>query len=246
MNISKLRIELIKLLIDVNEKFFFEWRLKYFYKNTLKVNTVIDVGANKGQHIDFFLKLNKDCKIYAIEPNNNIFNSLVKKYKKNSNVTIFNFGISDSSGEKLFFENVFDYTSSFEELNMESTYLEKKAAVLGVSKENIISKTYPVKTLSLIDFIQNNKITEPIDVLKIDTEGHEYYCLKGLFNNVFTPLIKYIQIESHNDDMYVNKLASGSAKQELLNSHNYYECARIKHGFGDFDEIIFSNKQLTA
>ncbi len=243
MSFSGIRIKLIKRVIDVNEKLFFERKIRKFYKGSGTINTVIDVGANKGQSIDFFLGLNPDCIIYAVEPNPELFALLKKKYKDRSNIRLFNAGISDKTGEKIFFENVFDYTSSFEELNMESDYLKKKANVLGVKKEDIVKKSYPVHTMTLSQLIEEEKITAPVDVLKIDTEGHEYYCLKGLFEGKGGEKIRYIQLESHNDDMYANRIGFDEITR-LLNGKDFVECKRIPHGFGDFDEVVFQRKSL--
>lgn len=233
-----IRVKIIKFIIDINERIFFEKRLHNYYKKNINIKTVIDVGANKGQSIDFFLRLNADCKIYAIEPNPKLYNLLVEKYKGNKNIQIFNLGISDHSGEKLFFENVFDYTSSFEELNYDSKYLEKKAKILGIEKENIISNKYPVSVKTLQDIIKENNIVENIDVIKIDTEGHEYYCLQGLFKDKEVNNIQYIQLENHNDDMYASKISFSQIESYLL-ENKFKNCMNIKHGFGDFSEVIF-------
>ncbi len=241
MGFTAFRIRAIKKIIDINEKLFFERKMKRFYKEIGNINRIIDVGANKGQSIDFFLSINPSCIIYAVEPNPELFALLTKKYKGQKNIRLFNFGISDKSGEKIFFENVFDYTSSFEELNMDSEYLKKKANVLGVKKEDIVKKSYPVNTVTLSQLISDEKIAAPIDVLKIDTEGHEYHCLVGLFSGNVSGRIKHMQLENHNDDMYANRIGFAQIN-ELLNTNNFFECKRISHGFGDFDEVIYSQK----
>jgi hypothetical protein len=82
------------------------------------------------------------------------------------------------------------------------------------------------------------------DVLKIDIEGHELQGLKGLFTNERTNYpIRFIQIESHNDDMYQSNSKQGEIN-DLLLQHGFETITKIKHGFGDFYEIIFENKNL--
>lgn len=236
----KLRLSIIRALIDLNEKFIFERRLKKFYHRKDIICSVIDVGANKGQTIDFFLKLNPKCNIYSFEPHPKLFSFLQSKYKKIPNVKIFNLGISNLTGEKLFYENLLDYTSSFEHLNPKSVYLAKKAKILGTNIDQIVVSEYRVETIRLSDFINNTQLSN-IDVIKIDTEGHEYCCLQGLFNEFNLPEIKYIQIENHNNDMYLD---GGDYKSitTLLNSNDFYEAECISHGFGNFNEIIFNKK----
>lgn len=239
--LKNLRIGLIKGLIDFNEKIVFERKLKNYYRANANIKTVVDVGANKGQSIDFFLSINPACTIYALEPNPELFALLKKKYAHNSNIRLFNLGVSNQSGEKIFFENIFDYTSTFEELNMDSEYLKKKAKVLGVHEKDIVKKSYPVSTITLAELFEKEGIAQKVDVLKIDTEGHEYYCLQGLFGGAKSHNIGYIQLENHNDDMYQNRI-SFEQISELLHANGYAECKRIRHGFGDFDEVLFGKK----
>ena len=163
------------------------------------------------------------------------------KYKTNTNITIHNLGLSNVKGELIFHENVMDETSSFEELNLDSRYLKKKAKVLGVAKEDIIVDNYKVEVIRLIDFLKD-KPDKEFDVLKIDVEGHELQCLQGLFQDESEILpIRFIQLESHNDDMYM----SNNQHQEIANIlkiNGFEKVAEIKHGFGDFSEIIYENK----
>jgi FkbM family methyltransferase len=241
MSTGSIRVSLIKKVIDLTENLIFERRIRKFYRNEFsgkRIDTVIDVGANKGQSIDFFLNLNPAASIYALEPNPTLFQLLGRKYANHSNVKLFNLGVSDQSGEKLFFENVFDYTSSFEKLNEDSVYLKKKARILGVKPEEIITKQYPVNVTSLDDFITKEVKESSVDILKIDTEGHEFYCLNGLFNRGSRFPISYIQIENHNDDMYQNRIAYADIKS-VLEKNNYFEEAVIPHGFSDLDEVVY-------
>lgn len=237
------RTKIIQQLIHINEAIFFYPKLRKFYKENLKTQevTILDVGANKGQSIDFFLDVNPNAKINAFEPNKKLFGYLEKKYKSKTNITLHNFGVSNIDGELEFHENILDETSTFEELNLDSKYLDKKAKVLGISKENIIVDSYKVSVIRLLDFLNENSNTF-FDVLKIDVEGHELQCLEGLFGieNKAVP-IKYIQLESHNDDMYINNNQQEKI-EELLMRNGFKRVAEIKHGFGDFTEIIYENK----
>ena len=237
------RTKIIQKLIHINEAIFFYPKLRKFYKENLKNQeiNILDVGANKGQSIDFFLGINSNAKINAFEPNRKLFVYLQNKFKTNTNITVHNSGVSNIKGELEFHENILDETSTFEELNLDSKYLDKKAKVLGILKENIIVDNYKVNVIMLSDFLNENPNIY-FDVLKIDVEGHELKCLQGLFSNeekVFP--IKYIQLESHNDDMYVNNNQQEKI-EELLNTNGYMQIAVIKHKFGDFNEIIYQNK----
>jgi FkbM family methyltransferase len=232
------RIKVITLLIHINEWLIFYPRLKRFYKSNIKRNdpVIIDVGSNKGQTIDFFLKHFGNPRIYGFEPNRELYLELCKKYAHNQNISIANCGVSNQLGTLLFKETVTNETSTFEELNYDSEYLKMKSRVLGVKPEQLVKKTYEVEVVALSDFIKKEQINS-IDVVKIDTEGHEYKCLLGLFQEkVFN--IGYIQLEQHNDDMYTNK-ASEATMGKLLGDNKFHLYKKIKHGFGDFDEVIY-------
>jgi FkbM family methyltransferase len=239
---KKLRVNTVKALVELNEKLIFNQRIIKFYKKEFphSLKTVVDVGVNTGQSIEIFKKVDKNCLIYGFEPNPKLFQMLSQKYHGNKNIVLHKTGISNKIGRKIFHENVLHSTSSFEELNMESNYLNKKATILGVAKTEIIKSSYEVEITTLCNFINNNVKTD-IDILKIDTEGHEYYCLEGLFVDKLKVNLKYIQIEEHNDDMYINK-KSFKEIQDLLNQNEYLLKSRIKHGFGDFHEVIFEKK----
>ena len=240
-----LRVKIIQTLIHINELIFFYPKLKRFYKENLKGNdvSILDVGANKGQSIDFFLGIVPNAKINAFEPNKKLFTLLQDKHKHSQLITVHNVGVSNVNGALEFHENIMNETSTFEELNLDSVYLEKKAKVLGIAKEDIIVDNYKVDVIKLADFLKKDPAVF-YDVLKIDVEGHELQCLEGLFSDEVkkTP-IRFIQLESHNDDMYVNNNQHG-AIENLLNANNFYKAVQIKHGFGDFAEIIYENKNL--
>lgn len=243
--LKNFRVSLIKALIDMNEFFFFEKRLTEYYKKIgqKKINVIIDVGANKGQTIQFFRKLNNNCEIFSFEPNDILYKKLKTKYKKDPKIRILNFGVSDKIGEKVFYQNILDYTSSFQTLNSDSKYLQRKAKILGIPTCEIVVTSYNVKTTTLSHFI-NSEINQDIDVLKIDVEGHEYECLIGLFDAKLNFKIKYIQIEQHTDDMYINRVPFTEIENLLINN-NFKVKAVINHGFSELKEYIFYNTNIS-
>jgi FkbM family methyltransferase len=234
-----LRTKLIQRMIGVNEQLVFYPKLKGFYRGKVTdASTVIDVGANKGQSIHFFRSIAPRCTMYAFEPNRKLFGRLSARY--GNTVTLVNKGVSDSNGTLSFRENVLDETSTFEELNFDSEYLRKKARVLGVEPSGLIIDTYDVEVTTLSAFLREKAIRH-VHVLKVDVEGHELQVLRGLFTDMPDCKVDYIQLESHNDDMYVRR-AAGEI-EDLLKHNGYSEAARLRHGFGDFYELIYGKRK---
>ncbi len=236
----RFRAYLVSHLINLNENLIFNKRLKKVYLNLLKgeeFKTIIDVGVNKGQSIQFFKKLNKSVKIIGFEPNKKLYESLKKrKYKY---CDLYNLGCSSQNGKLRFYENILNESSTFEKVNSSSEWLKKKEKVLGVSLKNMIIDTYEIPVIRLADFLNTNYKNKKIDLVKIDVEGHEYDALQGLF-----PLknqIKYIQLEEHGDDLYLN---NKKGIVELLQNNNFEKAESIKHGFGEIYDVIYKNKML--
>lgn len=76
-------------------------------------------------------------------------------------------------------------------------------------------------------------------MIKIDVEGDELKVLNGLFPIYSKNIIRYIQIESHEDDLYKD-----NSKEiiKLLNENKFYQETSVKHGFGNFFDVIYKNK----
>ena len=111
-----------------------------------------------------------------------------------------------------------------------------KSRILGIKTENIISSKYEVDVITLDIFFQEMNL-QKIDILKIDTEGHEMKCLHGLFSNN-KHNVDYIQIEYHDDDMYKSTFSSSQFSEYLLGK-GYKLQESIQHGFGNFMDLIY-------
>jgi FkbM family methyltransferase len=232
-----IRIKFIQFILDLHERIFFYPKLRAFYQKQsgLGKPTILDVGANKGQSIDFFLSLFPDARIFAFEPNPVLFKKLRVKYQGNPSIHLINKGVSQQNGQLELKETVTDETSTFEDLNYESKHLEWKTKILGVKKDELVHKRYLVDVINLHDFLKEEKITH-INILKIDTEGHEFRVLKGLSAENFTH-IDFIQVEHHNDDMYLQ--TSQEIPEILLKENGFPGFQVIGHGFGNLDERIY-------
>lgn len=240
-----LRIRLVQALIEINETLFFYHRLRRVYRKLVSTRglKVIDVGANKGQSINFFRSLDPGSVIWAFEPNMGLFILLSKKYGTDPDIHLFQKGVSDHGEGRVFLQNILDETSSFESPELGSVYMNTKAKILGVESERIIVDSYPVETITLATFLSNHPDVV-FDVLKIDVEGHEFNCVKGMtaMADACIP-VKFIQLERQKTDMYKNIKADEI--DELLKDMGFVLTSEIRHGFAKYYERIYKNTRLS-
>ena len=228
-------IRLVASAIWANERIFFYPKLSAFYRRTLRKDPLIlDVGANKGQSINFFMGLFPAARIHAFEPNHSLFKQLLQRFTS-SNVKLHPLAASNISGEKTFYQSVLDETSSLEKVDTNSSYMKLKSRVLLTSPDKLVADSYNVQVITLDAFIQSQAIGT-IDLIKIDVEGHEPAVLQGLEQSLRNHAIQFIQLEEHHDDQYAD---SSQLCNDLLIEAGYSEIFRLKHGFGNFYEVVF-------
>ena len=133
------------------------------------------------------------------EPQTDIFKKLKKLYKNKKNATIFNYAISNKNGFKKLYVNQHDLTSTFLKFNFDNRYLNYKAKLFNSTVREMTKKIEIVKTKTLKNFISEKKIKK-IDLMKIDTEGHELEVLVGIGKKINK--VKYFLVEFHNDRVY--------------------------------------------
>lgn len=158
------------------ENHFLAWFInKYQPKN------IFDVGANKGDYSRLCRKHGFNGHIYGFEPNPITFERLNGRADEKNH--FFNLGLSDQPGSfELFYEKGRD----------ESTHATMYKQSIPKSNSDIIS--CEVQLVQLDQFILEHQI-DAIDLLKIDTEGHEYKVLAGAKKTLETGKIFAIQFE---------------------------------------------------
>ena len=163
-------------LIDLINKY----KILNFFKkhlNQKKIN-VIDIGAHKGETINFFTDNFNVNMIDAFEPNIELYNQLKKKFN-DKKVNIYNYGVGLKKEQKTLNVLIDSASSTFNKINTQSKYFErKKKYLLFGKKKSYFLTPQNTQVVNLSDFILYRE--NFIDVLKIDTEGFEYNILKGI------------------------------------------------------------------
>ena len=126
--INNLFLKIFSLLINLvdysNKK-----KILNFFKKVLinKSLNIIDIGAHKGETLDFFLNNFLINKILAFEPNEELYNKLRKNNKYlNKNISIYNFGIGQRDEVKYLNIMSDSASSTFHRINQNTDYFKKK------------------------------------------------------------------------------------------------------------------------
>ena len=189
------------LVFNLIDRYYHQKKIASFLtKKKLNVNIFFDIGSHMGTYTDFINKIYPNCKSFLFEPQSKIFAKITEKYLKNENIKVFNLAISDTENKQSLYLNMHDLTSTLSNFNEQSSYLNLKAKLYGTDIKNMSHGTELVQTITLKKFIINNNLNK-IDLIKIDTEGHEFNVLKGLEDKI--DIINNVLIEFHHRKLFL-------------------------------------------
>lgn len=143
---------------------------------------VLEIGANNGDHTALYYSKFK-IPIYSFEPVPKNYNSLVERFKRNSNIHLYDYAIDLENGVKNFYISGEDYSygcSSLYQFTENINELWKNRSDFTVT--NIIE----VKTIRLDEFLARRNLTKKIiEYLHCDAQGNDL--------NVLISLDRYIR-----------------------------------------------------
>ena len=166
-------------------------------KKNLEIK-LFDVGCHLGNYTDIVIKNFPNVIVYMFEPQKRYLIKS-KKYKENFNVNISNLALSNKKNFQNFYINKFDVASTLSKINLQDELLKKRASYFGEEPSKMIEEIQNVETIKLDEFIIDKKINY-IDLIKIDTEGHEFEVLDGLKENI--QKVKFILIEFQSNQIF--------------------------------------------
>jgi len=147
--------EFISGIIIYHKNFYEVQLLDQILKCHPKHNTIVDVGANIGNHVVYFENYLSSQKIICFEPDVNNFTKLCSNIRKKSTV-VYNLALSDEYGK---------CSICRKEKNNSGTGFVSP----GIDVETTTLDCFNIKDLTL---------------LKIDVEGHEFKVLKGSIETI--------------------------------------------------------------
>lgn len=143
-------------------------------------SVMIDVGAHHGYALEPFLKSN--WLIHAFEPDPHNYQKLLDRIKDFDNLDNLNLDRRCVSNEKQ--DNVSFFTSDV------SSGISSLSAFHDSHQD-----THRVDTITLADYLDEAEVLD-VDFLKIDTEGHDLFVLKGFPWKKYRPSVIVAEFEN--------------------------------------------------
>lgn len=210
--------------------------IHYLFKiATTEPKIILDCGANIGFVTHQFLNHFPSAKVYAFEPNPEIFKKLENHYQQNNRVKCYGYGIAEKEGTLIFNVNNNSGTSSF--LNPNTYHLNNLA-----SKN---SKEIAVPIISIGKFLENENIKH-IDLLKLDIEGYEIKALEGIKNLNEKVSVIYLEVNlipTYHEQPLIEDVIYYLRKQDFY-VYNFYGINENKHRQASITNLVFYSKSF--
>jgi len=170
--------------------------------NTIENCRFIEIGAHNGKELDPLYQIINENKWKGIlvEPDDDNFKQLKNNYIDNKDVIFENICISDYDGKIDFYKAPTTLHHSVEEAYMNRMFK---------GRETIIQK----ECLKLSSILEKYNF-EYVDVINVDTEGHDYTILRDFPFDKYQP--KIVRYET----VHLTKEKNEKLK-EILERHNY-------------------------
>lgn len=191
---------------------------------------IVDVGANRGDTVAGFLDRFPAARIWALEPHPATFAGLASRFIGDARVRPCNLALSERRGQSVM------HAYSNAAINSLSTVAAGAERLIDGSV--IAEATVVVDHLSLGEFCGAEGL-DRIDILKLDTQGHELEILKGQADLLRSGRIRYILAELLFAPLYAAQARAGevislleSCGYQVLDFYDfvYDECSGLKWG----------------
>jgi FkbM family methyltransferase len=203
---------------------------------------IFDVGAHRGESIDFFRSIYPQSTIYTFEPNPDNFEELLIKTSSYENVFPFNLAFGNSNSYATFYKQDISHLGGLLPIN------KKSKDSLGYAKK---AKNEGVKVaVNKLDTFCGEHSVSLIDILKIDTQGYEYEVLQGAKQRLSNT--KCVTVEISLYDFYESRNRSPllNIEQTMYDAgFSLWDISKIsknpKSLRTDWIEVVYRNIKLT-
>jgi FkbM family methyltransferase len=207
------------------------FELEPLLKKVDNINTIIDIGSNKGQFSILARSFFPSSKIYSFDPQKKYLD-IQKKILKKKDINYFNIGIGNKKRLKKFFITSREDSSSF------------------LKPKRINNKNYEIKNIKKIkidkldNLIDIKKIKGPV-LIKIDIQGYELEALKGA--KKILKVADYLIAEISYQKIYDNQVSNIDLLSYLkkINFKKLLTANETKFNDKVFQsDILFVNKDI--
>jgi FkbM family methyltransferase len=176
------------------------------------MSTLVYIGTNEGDGLVEYINLYD--KVYAFEPDPEIFNILRNRFIEYEHATFINAACSETEGIKPLYVTENRHSTSLSELS-------EFSLTGGFSGGKASFKTFNVNTINLNNFLKENKI-DYIDTLITDCQGSDLSILRTIKSFIEAGKISEIFCETHANsvELYEGLYNQYDGFKELL-SNNY-------------------------
>lgn len=142
--------------------------------------TMLDIGSNWGHHT-FVAAIRKNAKVFAFEPNRDVFNDLsriVVDLNLEQRVIPYNFGVGSHNGELTLLQGNFESgLGSVDDAFVSQQFLKQHWSVRLFDKLTFKKNIVQTVKIKVLDNLFDSQTM--VDFIKIDCEGSELSALKG-------------------------------------------------------------------
>ena len=219
---------------DLVDNLIHQERIVKFIDNK-NVKIVVDIGAHKGEFLKHIKKIKSIRKVYSLEPQKKVYRELLKEID-NKKFFAYNIAISNRNGKQKMQINDFSMTSTLSKVNENSIYYKIKNLIIWNKKK----KFEYIKTEKLDLFTKKRKLNK-IDLLKVDTEGHELNVVKSGLKTL--KKTKYLLIEFRQNDLYLNY--SSQALHKIVLKNNFKLIKKFKFPLFSMEDRLYKNSSIS-
>lgn len=201
---------------------------------------IFDVGAHVGESVIEFQNTIPNSSIHSFEPDPDTYETLKYNTKECKNVFLNNLGITNAEnvGNTLFYKHSHSKLNSLNKINIEGktiqTHLKSKRNDPANNLTSLYNRNILVDLTTLDLYCKENNI-RTIDLLKLDTQGHERECLEGagdILNRtkvIYTEIMFFDMYEISYNFYDIEKLIvpKGFSLYSIPRSHNEKQSDKI-------------------
>jgi FkbM family methyltransferase len=192
--------------------------LRLRWLKEMKINTVLDIGANEGQFASMIRKLMPKATICSFEPIPDCFAKLLQNFSMDKAFKAFNVAVGDK--EEIIEMNINDFSPSSSLLQIDDLHVENFKHTSNIKKQQVQVKT--------LDGLRTQLDLVKPYLVKIDTQGYEDKVILGGKDVLSGAAVIFVELSYR--PLY---------KEQTLFDDIYNDLVRLGFQYhGNFEELL--------